>query len=177
MQALIAEFSEESNKLIQSIWKQVEISCGEKSKVSFIYPHFTWQGAQQYKVQGFEMMLRNVFLGQKPFKIKLAGLGIFTGKKPILYLNMVKSPLVSKIHEIITEVSQPFVTELESYWLPDNWMPHLTLVEPGTDSKKIGDFLPCLLERKFESEIEVKSICLHTDESGDWQRLFTIDLF
>lgn len=177
MQALIAEFSEESNEIIRSIWKQVEMSCGEKSKVSFIYPHFTWQGAEKYQVQEFEMMLRNAFLGQKPFKIKLAGLGIFTGIKPILYLNMVKSPLVNKIHEIITEVSLPFVTAIEDYWLPENWMPHLTLVEPGTDSKIIGEFLPCLLERKFDAEIEVKSICLHTDETGEWQRLFTIDLF
>jgi 2'-5' RNA ligase len=177
MQALIAEFSEESNEIIRSIWSQVETSCGEKSKLSFIYPHFTWQAAERYQVQEFEMILRNAFLGQRPFKIKLAGIGIFTGEKPVVYLNMVKTPFISKIHGVITDVSQAYITSLESYWLPENWMPHLTLMEPGTDLKTISEFLPCILERKFNKEIEVKSICLHTDEYGEWRRLFTIDLF
>ena len=176
MQALIAEFDARSNEKIESIWREVGMSCGKNSQISFQYPHFTWQAAASYNVTGFEMALRDAFLSQSPFTIKLAGLGVFTGGLPILYLNMVKSPLVQNLHQMITDISKSYVKGLEDYWLPEQWMPHLTLMEPGTNSKTIANFLPCLLERKFDWEIGVKSICLHSDESGKWERLFTIDL-
>lgn len=177
MQALIAEFTAESNAEIEEIWEEVAISCGKNSRVSFPYPHFTWQAAATYDIQGFEMALRDALLGQKPFQVQLAGLGIFTGIEPVVYINLVKSPLVNTLHQQIYQVSKAYVNQLEDYWLPDNWMPHLTLVEPGTKREVIQNFLPCLLERKFDWWIDVKSICLHSDESGSWQRLFSIDLF
>ena len=176
MQALIAEFDEDSNNRIEELWNEVAMSCGKDAKITFRYPHFTWQGAENYDVIEFEKALRSELSHQSAFKINLAGLGVFTGEMPILYLNMVKTPLVCHHHQKIHLISLSFVSGLDAYWLPENWMPHLTLVEPGTDPKMINKFLPCLLERKFDWQIEVQSIALHSDESGSWERLFTIDL-
>lgn len=176
MQALIAEFDEKSNAKLRELWIEVGMSCGKEAEVKFPYPHFTWQGAGSYAVEDFEKALLKAFENHSSFIIKLAGLGIFTNQTPILYLNMVKTPLVCAIHQKITCLSKSYVTELEDYWLPDNWMPHLTLVEPGTSTKLLRGLMPCLMERPLDWVIEVVSFSLYSDEEGEWNRKFQIDL-
>jgi len=71
---------------VEEIWKGLEKEAGITGVKVTPYPHFSWQIANNYNFVELEKVMKDIAYKSKPFMVYTAGLGIFTGKKPIIFI-------------------------------------------------------------------------------------------
>src|ERR1044072_6315745 len=87
-------------------YARVEAVCEERGQKFDVrgmyvvaYPHFSFQVAEQYDDAACENTLRELAARTHPFRIRTAGLGVFTVSSPILYTPVIRSPAFPRLHE------------------------------------------------------------------------------
>lgn len=63
----------------------------------------------------------------RPFFVSLAGLAVFTGENPVIYVNVVKTPALNQLQRMIYERLSPLVSEARPEYNPAYFVPHLTI--------------------------------------------------
>ncbi len=79
-----------SDRRTREFWQLLEKDCGLAGINTTPLPHFSWQGAQDYPVSEVDQILTETTQQMAPFITRTAGLGLFTGPVPVLYLALVK---------------------------------------------------------------------------------------
>jgi 2'-5' RNA ligase len=96
--------------------------------------------------------------------VRTAGLGIFTVANPILYINIVRSPALSALHEVIWHgVHQVKSGPVSHYYQPDEWTPHITLAQGDIDQDKLAEVVRFLSRRNFHWEFNVTNVSIIYD--------------
>lgn len=128
MYALTTLFSLDTNVNFAGIWQKLNTKCNlvTANEVSFI--HLSWQGAVAYQNEPAKSSIQQISAQTHPFTIKVSGVGIFTGADPVLYLNVVKNRELMDLHELLWDKLSPFGEEMNSYYGPKDWVPHITLL-------------------------------------------------
>jgi 2'-5' RNA ligase len=160
MYAIASLLDPYSSQKIQELWNYLESDCGLFGIKETPLPHFTWQGANDYKFPQVTDALRKVATETSPFMVKTAGLGIFTSENPILYLSLVKSYPLMKAHKDIWDAVQSNVDQLIEYYAPDSWMPHITLAYHDLNRKNLPCALSKLSFRSLDFEITVNNLAV-----------------
>lgn len=134
MYALTTLFNFDSLPVFADIWQKLKKNCGLVTIDEFSFVHLSWQGAQGYQLESVHDVLGEIACSTKAIPIKTAGIGVFSGHEPVLFLNVVKSHRLMELHEMLWDRIIPFSQEYNAYYAPDEWVPHITLTH--------GPFLP-----------------------------------
>jgi len=141
-------------------WQLLEARCGMKGKNTHLPPHFTWQMVERYDLAQFEPLIRALAWSMQPFTVRASGLGIFSGRSPILYIPIIKDVHLIHLHEQIWRYSQCCAVHPSPYYNPVNWVPHITLFS----DKDAPDNFCCALEllayEPFEWELPIDNLAL-----------------
>ncbi len=89
-------------------------------------PHITYHVAGAYP----DNMVENLSLvaGEtRPFRIRTAGLGMFPGESPVIYLSVVRSETVDQVHGRIWESMEHTADGVNNLYSPPLWVPHITI--------------------------------------------------
>lgn len=127
MYAIISELDEQSSAKVIEFWKTLREACGLRGIYDIPTPHFTWFVAEQMDVEKTKPIISQIVKNVDPFEIRTFGLGVFSGKQPVLYLPMVKTRQVLNFHDEIWEKLRPHSTDSQLYYSPWLWVPHITL--------------------------------------------------
>ncbi len=92
--------------------------------------------------------------------MRTAGLGIFTGPQPVLYIPVVRSPELTQFHQALWQRVSRVGNRIQAYYHPDQWMPHITIGFGDTGSEKLSQIVRYLGERDFHWEITVDNVAL-----------------
>jgi len=150
---------------VEALWEEL----GQKFDVRGMYvqafPHFSYQVAEAYDDDyACERFLRELAARTAPFRVRTAGLGIFTVASPILYIPLVRSPALAQLHRDIWEgVRQCVHSAVSHYYHPDEWAPHITLAQGDIDYDKLADIVRLLSPRNFHWEINVNNLAIIYD--------------
>ena len=120
-------FDRQSSKQTGRVWDLLENECNLTGIRSIPYPHFSWLTGADFSNILFDDPLVDLSNQINVFEIKTTGLGIFTGESPVIYLPLVKTQKLLTYHQIIWEMMETRVAELNSYYSPENWIPHITI--------------------------------------------------
>ncbi|MFZ6031331.1 MAG: 2'-5' RNA ligase family protein [Chloroflexota bacterium] len=161
---------------LQDIWRMLEQHCRLKGKNTGLPPHFTWQVVAQYDFNQFEPRVSALARAASPFTVRTAGLGIFSGPSPILYIQLVKDARLLSMHEQIWQHSQCCAVSLSPYYAPESWVPHITLAAGDVNAENLGCALDLLAFVPFTWEIPVDNLALLSPDSqgGESLELFRI---
>lgn len=151
MYALASVLNQEENKIVHEIWDALEDHCGLKAvKISPI-PHFSWFTFNEIDdLPGLEMELFHWALSNGPFSTKVNGLGVFSGDSPVIYLPLVRNPLLTAVHIDLINRIRSYIPVEDGFYDPMDWMPHITLAINDINEENMH----CAIERCMQFNLQ-----------------------
>jgi 2'-5' RNA ligase len=174
MYAIASMLDPNADVLVRRLWTRFESHCGLTGIRLTPLPHFSWQGAQEYQLEHVETILNRAAVQISPFVVRTAGLGIFTGRQPVVYIALVKDERLLNIHKMLWEQIWPYAALPNIYYDPSQWIPHITLANYDLDPGALG----CAVETTafeeigFEILVQDFSILFRTDGAAGLQSSF-----
>jgi 2'-5' RNA ligase len=127
MHAIVSVIDPEHYALVEVLWQELELECGLSGVRATPIPHFSWHVAESYDFDTLQATVKRFAGLSRPFSIHTTGLGLFTRESPVLYFPIVRTSLLSKIHQEIWDGATPLSQKSSPYYAPELWMPHITL--------------------------------------------------
>jgi 2'-5' RNA ligase len=164
MQGVVTLLDDQHYARVQAIWEDLCQKFDVRGMYVTSFPHFSYQVAEKYDDGECERSLKQLAARSRPFRIRTAGLGIFTVANPILYVPIVRAPALSKLHqELWDEVRQSTPGAVSHYYQPESWVPHITLAQGDIDQDKLAEIVRRLSARNFHWELTVNNITMIYD--------------
>jgi hypothetical protein len=137
MEAVISLLDVQHEWLVEALWAELADTFGLRGVSITPYAHFSYQIAQRYAVADLEPVVRRVAAATAPFTVETAGLGIFTGAQPVLYLPVARGPALARLQATLWRELAGTGTGVSDYYHPARWIPHITIA--------FGDTTPATL--------------------------------
>lgn len=166
MHGLVSLLPEPFYSQVEKQWAAAQERYGLKGIYVTPFPHFSWQIAAAYDFPKTESRLATLAAAAAPFRARTAGLGIFSGPQPVVYIAVVKTPELQNFHRTVWETCLPCGEEVSPLYAPDWWMPHISLAYADLDVQTAGPYLTELAFQEFNWEFEVDNLALLYEREG-----------
>lgn len=151
---------------VEALWDELARTFGLGGVRRTPFPHFSYQIAATYEPSRLEAVLTSFARGRRPFAVRASGLGVFTGPAPVLHVPIVRTAELSAFHAALWEAAAPCATDPSAYYLPDQWMPHITLAMHDLDAARLGQVVAALAARELTWDITVDHVA-YIEDQGD----------
>jgi len=151
---------------VLAIWDEFEDRYGLSGIRATPYPHFSWQIGQDYPSPALESALQETAAETAPLVVTTAGLGLFTGASPMLYIPVVKTASLAALHGRIWKRFSAIGAGVSSHYSPNKWAPHISLAQLDNIPANIGAITADLAVRYFTWEMRVDNIAFIDQPSG-----------
>ena len=180
---IVSLLDEEHSALVESLWAELESEFDLQGLSGRIIPHLSFHVADAYEQRILRCALEAFASDLNGIRIKTAGLGIFTGPAPTLYLAVERCPALSKFHEELWAEISDTSQNPSRYYSPENWSPHISLASWKYMSpdlrERLPDIVAFLIHRPLDWQIGLDNLTLlrSSDETGGSQEtVFTVPL-
>ena len=163
MQGVVTLLDDRHYARVQAIWEELEQKFDVRGMFVTQYPHFSYQVAESYDELACESRLRELAARARPFRVRTAGLGIFTVSNPVLYVPLVRTPQLTDLHREIWAGIDPTLSPVTHYYHPEEWAPHVTLAQGDIDPDRLAEVVRLLSRRNFHWEITVSNLAIIYD--------------
>jgi len=164
--AVVSLLDAQTQALVQAQWDRLENQCGLNGIRITPYPHISWQVATSHEPDALDAALAQQAHTSSPFTIQTAGLGIFSGPEPILYLAVVKTRHLMDFQHTIWELASPLGRRINPNYHPDAWIPHVTLAYRDINPANIGCMLQNFAFSRYDWSIRLDNLA-HVTQAGD----------
>jgi len=154
-----------SSTRVEAFWKQLESRCGLVGVKTTPFPHFSWQVTEGYDLDRLDSTLREISRQTQPFTIRTAGLGIFTGEKPVVYVTIVKEASLTRFHSLLWEQLNGISIGPSRFYAPDQWVPHITIAYNDVHTDNLICALQALAFQSFDWEINIDNLVYLTQNN------------
>lgn len=166
MHGLVSFLDASHYKIVEDIWSELETKFGLTGIKVTPFPHFSWQVAEDYEWDIMAEKMKEISEKTSPFIVRTAGLGIFSGESPIIFIAIIKDLNLIKHHEIIFDIIEPVAKGSVPYYHPNGWIPHISLAYFDITENNVGSVMKLLSFRNFHWEIEIDNIALIYEPTG-----------
>lgn len=170
MHAVVTLFDRKNDKLVRSLWKELEHNFHIRGVYKTPFPHFSYQIASDYAMSKLESKLETIAKKSTRFIVRAGGLALFTGLTPVLHIPVVRTLQLSKFHESLWKKTLPLGSSISPYYAPDIWTPHITLAQWDINERNLPMIIRRLSKRVLELEIKVDNLAIIFDD-GKSQRV------
>lgn len=166
MYAIIATLDETTNQKIRNLWQELkDMSLSDYAyQVRDREPHITLADFETIAVEEVLESLGDKLNLTLPLELSFQAIGSFLGSS-IVFLGPTKTPGLAKLHKHIHDLLGQLVA-VDSQYVPEVWIPHLTLANRIDEDKLTQVYAHCLnnLEMTRGQITAIKVIA--TDEQG-----------
>ena len=177
MFAIISELDERAAVQVMHLWRRLNQSCGLEGIFNYPNPHFTWFAAEDIEIDRCSPILEAISREMHPFTVNTAGVDVFEGDDPVLYLKIVNSPGLMVLHRNIWEQVLPYGKIPNELYSPNLWIPHITLSLRDLTEENLPCAVQSIANETLEIESEVTSFSLvksENQQTGETVRVFTL---
>jgi 2'-5' RNA ligase len=162
MYGIVSLLDDKHNGFVQDLWDEFKAKFGVHGVHRTPIPHFSYHVAQEYDLDAVRNLLMPIVRDLKPFTVQTTGLGIFTGKDPVLYVPVRRDAHIIQLHERIwrTIAESKAVIDSNTYYQPSQWHPHITLTHHDVDHDMLPKVIRVLSERQFAWEITIDNLAV-----------------
>ncbi|KPL78974.1 hypothetical protein ADN00_03515 [Ornatilinea apprima] len=152
---------------VELLWDELERECGLVGVRQTPFPHFSWTASESVSESALQAKLNRLARQIKPFAISTAGVGIFPGEKPVVFIRVVKSPALFSLHEtILAAVREPLGGTLSPLYEPDVWVPHITLAYEDVSEENLAAVVRMLAGRDLHWKMQIDNLAFILHRPG-----------
>lgn len=122
---------------VLDLWDLLKRELGLQAVFISPTPHFSYQTARDFDLTMLERIVGDVAVNARPLRLRTAGLGLWPGERPVLYLPIVRTPELTRLHLALWSAGAMATENPMSEYHPARWIPHVTVAQ--------GDLTPDLL--------------------------------
>lgn len=156
-----------ADEIVRALWERFEEHCGLTGIKITPLPHFSWLGAEAYHLDAVEPLLTEQAAKMKPFTVQTAGLGMFTGPRPVVYIALVKNETLLDVHKALWESLRPHAEIPNGFYDPNRWMPHITLAFREIDPERLGCAVADIAFQKVDFKFTVDHFAVIYQANGN----------
>jgi len=166
MHGIVSLLAEPYYSRVEQLWCELERDCDLQGMMVTPIPHFSWQVALDYNLEALRPVLQDIAASTRPFQVRTAGLGIFSGPEPVVFINLVKTSEMLNLHKLIWERTRDCAREINRFYAPEAWIPHITLNHTKLAWSSMSCAIQKLVFQTFDWEILVSSISVISPVEG-----------
>ncbi len=151
---------------VERLWAELDADFGVRGVYVTPYPHVSYHVAAQYDLLRLDPILQRMAGETAPFRLRTAGLGVFTGAQPVLYLPVVRTAPLSLVHAALWQAIAPAAGGSNGYYHPDQWMPHITIGFGDVTPDRLAPIIRRLAARPFNWDIAVDQFAVIYDSGA-----------
>lgn len=170
MHAIVSVLDEVHYARLLDLWQELEVECGLTGIRATPIPHFSWHIAQDYDFPRLSTILNWIAGIAQPIGIRTGGLGLFTRARPVIYFPIVRTGVLTQIHQAIWERVVGLSTNPSPYYTPETWIPHITLAHGDVREETLCCAIERLAFQTHNWEIRVDNLAVVTqveDQVGE----------
>ncbi|WP_022826010.1 2'-5' RNA ligase family protein [Hymenobacter norwichensis] len=164
MLAITSLLNPQNADRINRIIKSLETEFGLDDVQATADPHLTYQLAGVRKLSALNQVLRDVARHTKSFVAHTTGLGLFPGPNPVIYIPVLRSNELNKLHQRILHATKPLCLRTDKFSGPDCWLPHISLALHDTTPELLGPVLQYLNQQTFNLKLSISNITILRQE-------------
>lgn len=167
MHGVVSILDEPHYRRVEELWAELADRFGLRGVYATPFPHFSYQVAEAYDLEQAAPILQRLARQTNPFLVHTSGLGVFTGPEPTLYVPVARSPLLAKVQAKLWAAVSPTAAGIVDYYLPERWIPHITLGSGDITRKKLPDIVNWLNDQSLNWTIPVNNFSLIHDATPE----------
>jgi 2'-5' RNA ligase len=166
MDGLVSLLDQRHHDRVEVLFSLLEDRCGLRGIRMTPYPHFSWQVAESFDRQELPPAMTAWAQVQDPFFVHTSGMGIFSGSEPVLYLPIIRSRQLNRLHAALWEQLAAWRTGASPLYRPEAWMPHITLAFGDVTRESLSCAVRSLARQTFEWQIKIDNLALLLQSRG-----------
>ncbi len=166
MEGIISLLDAPHAQQVKDLWAELEQQFGLRGVMSFPYPHVSFQLSDGYSFSTIQDRLRDTVARFKPLQVHTAGLGLFIHPAPVLYVPVVRSTTLDRIHRLLWKAFPPLHGD-GGYYSHNQWMPHITLAVGDLKVEMLPRVIELLAPRDFHWEITLDNLTFAAQSAGE----------
>ncbi|WP_400190219.1 2'-5' RNA ligase family protein [Hymenobacter sp. B81] len=127
-------------------------------------PHITYLLAGSMQPEMLKQVLAEVAATTAPFAAYTTGLGLFPGPNPVIYIPVLRSDDLNRLHHRLLSAAAPLCQRTDRYSQPDLWLPHISLALHDTTPDLLGPVLQYLNEQTFNLQLRISNLAVLRQE-------------
>jgi 2'-5' RNA ligase len=163
---------------VEALWRRLDERFGLRGAFAGAPPHCTLHAAARYDPD-VEEALRGLLAEWRPLTLRVEGLGVFPGDRPIIHLAVARGPVLAEMQRQLHDLVDRFATGVDPHLAPDRWMPHITLARDPLPPARLGEVVASLAEGPYQWRIATNRLVIlelgepprtrfHHSFSGTW---------
>lgn len=145
---------------VEEIWAALRREHGLSTVSVSPLPHFSYQCARDFDLEVLSDIVAKVAEKARPLKVRTAGLGIFPGPSPVIYIPIVRSPDLTRLQLALWSAGAVACEQPLAEYHPASWIPHITLAQGDVTAEALGPVLGSLNRMDLSWEFEVDNLAI-----------------
>jgi hypothetical protein len=169
LQGIVSFLDPHHTALVMDVLQELIDQCSLLDDLLAGPPHISWHVAESYDYDRLKEKLASLSSLQSTLTARVSGLGLFTGEQFILYIRLVKDEPLARLHQKIWTRVNPIAVQPSSYYAPESWVPHISLIVRDEDEIRLGCVMKKLAFRSFDWELPLDNLAFAgLDEDGEF---------
>lgn len=177
MQAVVSLLPEPFNTQVEQIWDFLEDHFGLRYIRITPFPHFTLQLGEGYQEEDVLPLLHEFCMRQEPFEVQTKGINYFSGEKPVLFIEVCKSPQLLDFYSTVWNLLLPYTLDASPLYSPESWQPHITLAMEDLSWEMLDEVSESLKGMDLDWHFDLESLaiaCQHADGKAQVEHTFQL---
>ena len=145
---------------VRSLWEMLEAEFGLRAVSVSPIPHITYQVARDYDLDALRKIVEGMAGGARAVRVRTAGLGVFPGPHPTIYVPVVRSPELTKFQLAIWSAGSLASEDPGGDYHPANWVPHITLAQGDVSAETLPGVVARLNEESLMWDLELDNLSI-----------------
>ena len=171
MAASASVLDEEHSAKVVALWDLLERELGLKAVRVSPFPHFSYQAARDFDLEVLTDVVGKVAAKARPLRVRTAGVGIFSGPSPVVYIPVVRSPELTRLHVALWSAGAMAAEEPLSEYHPAAWIPHITLAQTDVTTELLPQATSLLNAQDLYWEFEIDNLAIVRGRGSQQQEL------
>lgn len=164
-QGVVSILDQQHCQIVENLWAEMRQRFGIGDPENEAQPHFSYHVTEQYDEGRVAEVLRKVAGEERPFTITASGIGIFPAPSPIVYVPIVRTPDLTRLHARLFPLLDAIAQDNNPYYSPNAWIPHITLGHYDITLEKLGPISQWLHQQAINWTITINNFYLLTDDT------------
>ncbi|WP_415380264.1 2'-5' RNA ligase family protein [Halosimplex sp. TS25] len=164
MGGIVSLLDERATEKILAVRQRLDEELGVQTPFRNHYPHFSYQVAARYDAEQLSEAIDGLASGRDPFVVRTNGIGVFSDSEPlIVYVPVIRDADLSRFHSRVWDEGKSAGTDLQDYYSPRRWTPHITLAP--VDRAKLPSVMELLSEYSFYWDVQIENVAAITGDA------------